>query len=108
MENFEPATYGDRAVDIYDELTPISSKDTDLHVSVLASLCASGTILEVGAGTGRIALPLAKMGIKVTALDASPRMIERLADRARDQAVAIDLRCDDIATMTPTGTYDVV
>jgi len=44
---------------------------------------AGGRVLEVGAGTGRVALALARHGHEVTALDAEPVLLEELARRAR-------------------------
>src|SRR5262249_40046805 len=40
-----------------------------------------GTLLEVGIGTGRIALPLLARGINVTGVDISPRMVVRLQEK---------------------------
>jgi SAM-dependent methyltransferase len=43
---------------------------------------AGGPTLELGCGTGRVALHLARNGIEVTAIDTSPALLEALADRA--------------------------
>jgi SAM-dependent methyltransferase len=62
-------------------------------------------ILELGAGSGRVTIPLARDGHRVTALDQAPAMISRLADRvaalpaaARDRVeiVRADLRSFDL------------
>src|SRR6186997_514945 len=47
----------------------------------LARRRGADRILELGAGTGRVTLPLARDGRRVTALDQSPAMLARLRDR---------------------------
>src|SRR5262245_52436996 len=42
---------------------------------------AGGSLLEIGIGTGRIALPLLALGVNVTGVDISPRMVERLEEK---------------------------
>ena len=64
MKGYQESTYGDRIADVYDELhANLSSPD---HVApivdVLAVLAGGGRALELGVGTGRIALPLAEPG----------------------------------------------
>ncbi|MCX8213368.1 MAG: class I SAM-dependent methyltransferase, partial [SAR202 cluster bacterium] len=83
MDNYGPATYGDRIASVYDENhTSLFGPDvTGPMVDVLASLAADGTALELGIGTGRIALPLAAIGVPVQGIDASEAMIERLRDK---------------------------
>lgn len=44
-------------------------------------------VLEIGAGSGRITVPLARSGVRVTALDRSAPMLDRLRERARDLPV---------------------
>lgn len=49
---------------------------------------ADGAILELAAGTGRIAVPLAAAGHRVTAVDLDPAMLERARARAARAAIA--------------------
>ena len=77
MDNFGPATYGERIAESYDELYP-SSPNTDAMVETLAKLAGAGPVLELGIGTGRVALPLASTGLTVHGIDASEAMIKRL------------------------------
>lgn len=71
----------DRAVDYYDRTRAlpddVQTRLTDLLVDQLDA--AGGRVLEIGVGTGRIALPLAAAGLDVTGLDLSRPMLERLA-----------------------------
>jgi SAM-dependent methyltransferase len=50
---------------------------------------ASGPVLDVGAGTGRVALDLAAQGIDVTALDSDPALLAALAERAAAASLSV-------------------
>jgi SAM-dependent methyltransferase len=50
---------------------------------------AGGAVLDVGAGTGRVALDLAARGIEVVALDADPELLAALDERARAAGLRI-------------------
>ena len=73
-------------------------------------------MLELGVGTGRLALPLAERGLSVTGLDASPDMLDRLAAKDPDgrvRAVPGDVaRPDGNGAVGcppwPDGPFDVV
>jgi len=52
---------------------------------------AGGPVLELGAGTGRVALDLAEHGHQVTALDSEAELLEQLAVRA--EAAGVDVEC---------------
>jgi SAM-dependent methyltransferase len=54
--------------------------DLDLYLALAAR--TGGPILELGAGTGRLSVPLAAAGYEVTAVDIDPAMLERARDRA--------------------------
>ena len=49
----------------------------------------AGPVLELGAGTGRIAIPLAKRGISVTAVDLSRSMLETGKKKAAEEGLSI-------------------
>ena len=59
---------------------------------------AGGPVLELGAGTGRVALDLAAHGHEVVALDADPALVEACAARARDLGVRLEVVCADART----------
>ena len=61
MENYGPSTYGDRIAEVYDELYGHMA-DVSGVVDLLAELADKGRALELGVGTGRVALPLAAAG----------------------------------------------
>lgn len=74
-----------RAADLarYYDLDLVSDPgDLDLYLALAAR--TEGPILELAAGTGRLAVPLAASGRSVTALDSDPAMLARAAARWRD------------------------
>jgi SAM-dependent methyltransferase len=75
----------------------------DPAVSFLADLARSGTALEFGIGTGRLALPLSRQGIRVHGIELSPAMAARL--RAEPEAAGIGVTIGDFATATANGTF---
>jgi SAM-dependent methyltransferase len=85
MNFYSDETYGERVAGVYDEWFP----DHDaLAIDVLASLASNGRALELGIGTGRIALPMSERNVEVHGVDAASSMISRLqskpgADRIR-------------------------
>lgn len=63
MDEYGPATYGERVADVYDEW--YSLPEPDAECALLADLATGGRVLELGIGTGRVALPLAATGVVV-------------------------------------------
>ena len=72
-------------------------------VEFLARLAGDGRALELGIGTGRIALPLAGRGVPVHGIDLSNAMVERL--RAKPGGEAIDVTIGDFATTRVDGSF---
>jgi len=72
-------------------------------VEFLAGLVGDGAALELGIGTGRIALPLAARGVRIHGIDLSDAMVARL--RAKPGAEAIDVTVGDFATTRVDGTF---
>ena len=71
--------------------------DVDLPLWRELAAGAHGPVLDIGAGTGRVSIDLARLGHDVTALDADPELVEECARRARKRglrvpAVAADAR----------------
>jgi len=75
----------------------------DPAVDFLADLAGGGAALELGIGTGRIALPLNRRGVPVHGIDLSPAMIERL--RAKPGAEDLGVTIGDFATTRVEGTF---
>lgn len=75
----------------------------DPVVSFLADLVGEGAALELGVGTGRIALPLSGRGVRVHGIDRSSAMVARL--QAKPGAEAIGVTIGDFATTRAGGTF---
>jgi SAM-dependent methyltransferase len=63
--------------------------DVDLALWRELAATAGGPILDIGAGTGRVALDLARLGYDVTAMDVDPDLVDELARRARARRLRI-------------------
>ena len=94
------ATYDDSSVD---EFQP---EAIAAAVDVLAGLARDGRALELGIGTGRIALPLAQRGVPVHGIDLSQAMVARL--RAKPGGDAIGVTIGDFSTTTVDGAFSLV
>jgi SAM-dependent methyltransferase len=64
---------------------------------------APGPVLDVGAGTGRVALDLAAAGHEVVALDADPSLLAELAERAAARGLAVETVAADARTFDLPG-----
>src|SRR6266700_3051459 len=92
--------FGERVAERYDESTADMFGPAVVHpvVDFLVGLAGDGAALELGIGTGRIALPLAQRGIRVHGFDLSEAMVARL--RAKPGAEQIGVTIGDFATTT--------
>jgi SAM-dependent methyltransferase len=99
--------FGERVAERYDESSPemFDAAVVDPAVDFLADLAGEGAALELGIGTGRIALPLSQRGIPVHGIDLSEAMVARL--RAKAGGDAIPVAIGDFATTTVEGTFTV-
>jgi SAM-dependent methyltransferase len=108
VEGYRADAYGEAMADVYDEWYAGVS-DVDATVDALTRLVATaggGRVLELGVGTGRLALPLAARGLQVTGVDVSPAMIARLT--AKPGGDGIDLVVGDMAEDLPEGPFSLV
>src|SRR5437868_14315284 len=74
-------------------------------VNFLADLAGGGDALELGIGTGRLAVPLRARGVRVHGIDLSEEMVARL--RAKPGAEDIGVTIGDFATTTVDATFTV-
>lgn len=81
MDGFHEASYGDAFADVYDEWYGGIS-DVEATVRTLVALADGRPVLELGVGTGRLAVPLAAAGVEVTGVDSSAAMLDVLAAKA--------------------------
>lgn len=80
-----------------------SPEVVDPAVDFLAALAGPGPALELGIGTGRLAVPLRRRGTVVTGIELSVAMVDEL--RAQSDADDIDVAIGDFATTTVPGEY---
>jgi SAM-dependent methyltransferase len=103
MSEYDSSTYGERIAEIYDEQHGyLEERETGL----LAELARGGRALELGVGTGRVALPLAVRGVEVHGIDASPAMIERL--RAKPGGERVTVHIGDFADVDAAGEFSLI
>jgi len=93
------ARYDESSADMFDP------EVVDPVVDFLAELAGSGRALELGIGTGRIALPLAQRGVAVHGIELSKAMAARL--RAKPGGEAIGITIGDFATTNVEGTFSL-
>jgi SAM-dependent methyltransferase len=112
-DGFDAGTYGRSFADVYDDWYP-AGPHTEAAVTTLRELTAGAAparLLELGIGTGRLALPLADGGAEVVGLDSSPEMLA-LLDRKLDGAPGGRVRgvLGDLADPAtwPEGPFDAV
>src|SRR6476469_3931051 len=91
--------------DFYDDL-PTHPADADVAGRCLADLAEGGPALELGIGTGRIALPLAGHGVAVSGIDASAAMVARL--RGKPGGAEIPVSIGDFADVAVDGRFSVI
>ena len=93
------ARYDESAADMFDPAV------VDPAVELLVELAGSGRALELGIGTGRIALPLAQRGVPMHGIELSKAMVARL--QAKPGGKDIGVTIGDFATTTVEGTFSV-
>lgn len=105
VEERQLATW-ERFAPMYDEISPPDDHAPDLEL-LRAAIPRGSNVLELGAGTGRIAIPLHLMGHKVTAVDLSPSMLAELRRKDHDDGVRI-VQADMCGVRLTARVFDVV
>jgi SAM-dependent methyltransferase len=108
VEDYRPETYGDEIADAYDGMTAAgyAGGSPAAAVDFLAGLVPGGRALELGIGTGRVALPLAARGVAVQGIDASEAMVAKL--RAKPGGTDLPVTIGDFAEVPVDGGFDLV
>ncbi|MFI6493806.1 class I SAM-dependent DNA methyltransferase [Streptomyces sp. NPDC050564] len=103
----EDGYFGELVAAAYDESSAdmFAPSVVEPVVDVLTGLAGGGRALELGIGTGRIALPLARRGVPVHGMDLSRAMVTRL--RAKPGGDAIGITIGDFATTRVDGRFSV-
>jgi SAM-dependent methyltransferase len=79
---------------LYDPWSASVTEDVEFYVQ--EARASGGPVVELGVGTGRIAVPIAKAGIHVIGVDSSAAMLEVAREYAAAQGVEVDLRLGDM------------
>ena len=83
-----------------------SRGDEQAAAEFLAGCAGGGRALEFAIGTGRIALPLAALGVSVDGIELSPAMVDRLREKPGGEGLRVEL--GDMTTVQMGGTYAIV
>jgi SAM-dependent methyltransferase len=99
--------FGEQVAERFDERYAHKAEPAvvDPIVAFLADLAGGGAALELGIGTGRIALPLARRGVRVHGIDLSEAMVARL--RAKLGAEQVGVTVGDFASTAVEGRFSV-
>ncbi|MEE4356040.1 MAG: class I SAM-dependent methyltransferase [Desulfococcaceae bacterium] len=103
MDDYKESDYGEKIADIYDDLYHRYSRDL---TDTLQELSNNGRVLELGIGTGRIALPLARKGVEIFGIDASPSMVAKM--KAKPDGDAIPVKIANFADFDIEGTFSLI
>jgi SAM-dependent methyltransferase len=103
MKEIDEITYGERIAGVYDQFY---AEHEEAALDLLEELAAGGRALELGIGTGRVALPLRQRGIDVMGIDLSPAMITRL--RAKPGGNEIEVVQGSFADLDLDARFDLV
>src|SRR5213079_2332504 len=96
MEGYGPSSYGDGMAGVYDDWYATRG-DIEGAVATITSLSAGAPVLELGVGTGRLALPLRAAGVDVWGIDASGAMVDLL--RAKPGGGELPVAIGDMADL---------
>lgn len=96
-------TYNKACAEVYDQWF---GSCEEAAVDLLAELVGSGRVLELGIGSGLLALPLAARGIDLHGIDLSPAMVARL--RAKPGGEAIPVTMGNFADVAVEGEFSLI
>lgn len=74
--------------DLYDHVGPYAGRQ-DVQFFVEAATDAGSPVLEVGCGTGRVLIPIARAGVDIVGLDLSPHMLAVCRRRLQEESEAV-------------------
>lgn len=105
MRGYDPGTYGERWAEVYDRWYP-PVPDDDPMIDRLAEVAGGGPALELGIGTGRVALPLARRGVEVHGVDSSEPMVAKLREKPGGDEIPVTI--GDMAGVSVEGEFSLV
>ena len=97
--------FGEDVADRYDDGSweMFSPEVLEPTVDLLAELARGGRALELGIGTGRVALPLAERGVEVRGIDLSQAMVAKLREKPGGDRIPVEI--GDFASTRVDGTF---
>jgi SAM-dependent methyltransferase len=96
----------DRIARLYDPWSASVVEDVGFYVDEARR--SGGPVVELGVGTGRIAIPIALAGFEVIGVDTSRGMLEVARERAELAGASVDLRFGDLRDPPVDGTFPLV
>jgi SAM-dependent methyltransferase len=96
----------DKIARLYDPWSRSVVEDVSFYVG--EAVHSGGPVLELGVGTGRIAVPIAAAGISVVGVDLSAGMLEVAAEAAALAGVELDLRQGDMRSPPVEGEFPLI
>jgi SAM-dependent methyltransferase len=103
MDTYQEDTYGERIAGVYDDWY---AEYDDATLVTLRELAQGGRALELGIGTGRIALPLRRSGVAIDGIDASEAMVAKL--RSKPNGDQIPVVVGNFADIAVEGSYALI
>lgn len=104
MKDYDRSAYGERVAGVYDDW--LHTVDPAEAVAALAQLAGDGPVLELGIGTGRVALPLQERGFEVHGIDASEAMLARMREKPGGERIATSV--GDLADVAVEERYSLI
>lgn len=106
MRGYDHRSYGDGFADVYDDWYA-DVTDVAATIDRMVRLAGpDGAVLELGVGTGRLAIPMAEAGLQVVGIDSSTAMLSRLG--LRDPRGTVEAICGDMVVDLPARRFDAV
>jgi SAM-dependent methyltransferase len=103
MNDYTEETYGERIAEVYDQWY---SGFVPAAIQVLSELAHGGRALELGIGTGRIAIPLQQCGVTVHGIDASPAMVANLRAKVGGEDILVSM--GNFVEVPVEGQYSLI
>ncbi len=105
MDRYSAETYGETIADVYDDFYRPFAMSHPM-IMRLRELAGAGPALELGIGTGRVALPLSSYGIALHGIDASGSMIKQLRDKPGGMDISVEV--GNMADVNVHGHFSLI
>jgi SAM-dependent methyltransferase len=102
-QGYNESTYGDRVAEVYDHWYTSAPIDA---IARLKELAGSGPVLELGIGTGRLAIPLSSEGIEVHGIDSSKAIVEKMSGKPGGDRIQVTI--GNFAEVEVSGSYSLI